>query len=155
MSRMFYYALDFNQPIGNWNVSKVTDMNYMFAAMGSSTDFNQDISQWDVFQVTDMSYMFANAVVFNQDITIWLLRAARVTLTGMFQDATMKNTYSLGNTPTTAFFNFSGFAPTSKTELVSAIAGWINGSIDANTTISDSTQGSGKYGHIANWDVMT
>ncbi|WP_084418958.1 BspA family leucine-rich repeat surface protein [Arenibacter certesii] len=30
MSEMFYSANTFNQHIGNWDVSKVTDMNFMF-----------------------------------------------------------------------------------------------------------------------------
>ena len=42
-------------PIGAWDVSKVTDMSYMFA---DAKDFNQDISEWDVSKVTDMSWMF-------------------------------------------------------------------------------------------------
>lgn len=45
----------FNQPIGNWDVSSVTDMSNMFFA----SEFNQPIGNWDVSSVTDMSYMFA------------------------------------------------------------------------------------------------
>jgi len=30
MSGMFNGARDFNQPIGTWNTSKVTEMDYMF-----------------------------------------------------------------------------------------------------------------------------
>jgi surface protein len=40
---MFYGATAFNQAIGNWNVSKVTDMSYMFRQTGS---FNQDLCAW-------------------------------------------------------------------------------------------------------------
>ena len=42
---MFVGATLFNQPIGNWNVSKVTDMSNMFH--GDSA-FNPDISAWNV-----------------------------------------------------------------------------------------------------------
>lgn len=38
---------------------------------GDSTTFNQDIGSWDVSQVTDMSYMFNNALSFNQNINAW------------------------------------------------------------------------------------
>ena len=40
MREMFSSANAFNQPIGNWNVSKVTDMALMFQ---SATVFNQPI----------------------------------------------------------------------------------------------------------------
>jgi surface protein len=35
---------DFNQPIGNWDVSKVQTMDEMFY----NSDFNQDISKWQI-----------------------------------------------------------------------------------------------------------
>jgi surface protein len=58
----------FNQPIGSWNVSKVTSMQEMFRASGA---FNQDISSWNVSGVTDMSLMFYDATAFNQNIGGW------------------------------------------------------------------------------------
>ena len=42
----------FNQPIGSWDVSKVTDMSEMFR---SNFAFNQDIGGWDVSSVTNFS----------------------------------------------------------------------------------------------------
>ena len=54
MSELFRLR-DFNQPIGNWDVSNVTDMSFMFA---STSSFNQPIENWDVSNVTDMSGMF-------------------------------------------------------------------------------------------------
>ncbi|MDZ5619484.1 BspA family leucine-rich repeat surface protein [Nocardioides bizhenqiangii] len=56
----------FNQPIGDWDVSQVTDMSYMF----SETPFNQPIGDWDVSQVTDLSWMFFRSD-FNQPIGGW------------------------------------------------------------------------------------
>jgi surface protein len=64
---MFAYATNFNQAIGNWNVSRVTTLNNMFEEAKS---FNQDISNWDVSKVTTMSDMFWRAP-FNQDLCAW------------------------------------------------------------------------------------
>jgi surface protein len=41
--------------IENWDVSKVTDMSFMF---NKAKSFNEDISNWDVSNVTDMEWMF-------------------------------------------------------------------------------------------------
>jgi surface protein len=54
--------------ISTWNVSSVTNMEYMFS---SASAFNQDISAWDVSSVTNMYGMFYLASEFNQDISAW------------------------------------------------------------------------------------
>ena len=51
MYQMFYKASGFNQPLNNWDVSSVTNMQQMFDA---ATSFNQDLSDWDVSNVTTM-----------------------------------------------------------------------------------------------------
>jgi surface protein len=68
MSGMFNNAASFNQPLGTWITSSVTNMSNMF---GGATNFNQNISFWDVSSVTNMSGMFLNATVFEQDLGSW------------------------------------------------------------------------------------
>ena len=52
-------------PIGDWDVSAVTDMMGLFYNISY---FNEDISTWDTGAVTDMESMFYDAVNFNQDL---------------------------------------------------------------------------------------
>ena len=68
MHDMFNYASGFNQPLNSWDVSKVTDMNRMFE---NARTFNQPIGKWDTSKVTDMRHMFAAAKAFDQDLSNW------------------------------------------------------------------------------------
>ena len=68
MQGMFGGAYVFNQNIGTWNVSSVTNMQGMF---GGASVFNQNISTWNVSSVTNMINMFVNASSFNQDLSGW------------------------------------------------------------------------------------
>jgi surface protein len=77
---MFQWANTFNQTIGNWNTTKVTDMYSMFLKADA---FNQDINTkevnvngatyvaWDTSSVTTMGYMFWKVVTFDQNIRGW------------------------------------------------------------------------------------
>ena len=86
MSGMFRNS-KFNQPIGNWDTTNVTDMNNMF---NSAVQFNQPIGNWDTTNVTDMNNMFNSAVQFNQPIGSW--NVSKVTnMEGMFQSASVFN----------------------------------------------------------------
>jgi len=75
------------QPIGSWDVSRVTNMEYLFAG---NDDFNKDISQWDVSNVTNMSYMFMGARNFNKPLNNWNVRNV-TNMSYMFSDAASFN----------------------------------------------------------------
>ena len=45
-------ASAFNQAIGNWDTSSVSE--YVAVCFGSASDFNQDIGDWDTSSVTRM-----------------------------------------------------------------------------------------------------
>jgi surface protein len=80
---------NFNQNIGSWDTSNVTNMRLMF--LDAST-FNQNISDWNTSNVTDMGGMFYRASVFNQDISGW--NTSNVTdMISMFRNATSFNQY--------------------------------------------------------------
>ena len=67
-------------PISDWDVSRVTDMNGLFAG---TAEFNADISNWGTAAVTRMDMMFAGALVFKGDISNWNT-AAVTRMDGMF-----------------------------------------------------------------------
>ena len=85
MNRLFGNGVEqnFNQDIGDWDMSSVTNTSYMF---DSARGFNQDISDWDVSNVSNMSNMFTGAAAFNQNISVWNMESA-TTLFNMFFNA--------------------------------------------------------------------
>ena len=72
MNSVFAHS-DFNQPIGNWDLSNVTTTYGMFE---KCYNFNQPIGDWDTSNVTTMRRMFdntssTNKMSFDQDIGSW------------------------------------------------------------------------------------
>ena len=68
LSPLGYCPTGAHGPLGEWDVSRVTDMGAMFS--GASA-FNVDLSEWDVSNVTDMFSMFNNAGSFQSDLSEW------------------------------------------------------------------------------------
>jgi surface protein len=81
-------ASAFNQPIGSWDVTNVTRMDFMFNA---ATAFNQNIGSWNVINVTNMiaimqSKTSANYSAANLDAIYngWSLLTLKPTVTSNF-----------------------------------------------------------------------
>lgn len=65
-------------PIGDWDVSKITDLSYVFCADANSwahqdcntncQNFNENISNWNTSRVTKLDHTFAHQVYFNQPL---------------------------------------------------------------------------------------
>jgi hypothetical protein len=71
LSRLFEYSDRTNEQfkgIADWDVSRVEDMNSMFAG---AENFNQSLNNWDVSNVEEMGSMFWYAKNFDQPLNKW------------------------------------------------------------------------------------
>ena len=71
MEGMFAHCIKFNSPLDKWDVSKVTNMKLMF---WYCHQFDQNINSWDTSSVTDMDSMFWHCYNFNKPLDNWDVR---------------------------------------------------------------------------------
>jgi surface protein len=87
MVRLFKNCTSFNQPLENWNVSRVGFMTTMFEGCVA---FNQDLSRWNVSRVINMMRMFRGCT----SLTInpgWQINQETIT-TQMFLETPLQGT---------------------------------------------------------------
>jgi len=83
----FLFSKTFNEPLNNWNVSKVENMYSMFEG---ATSFNQPLNNWNVSKVNNMTNMFKGATSFNQPLNEWNVSNVKY-MYSMFYGATSFN----------------------------------------------------------------
>ena len=143
MSAMFYNSSAFNQDIGNWDVSSVIDMTQMFY----NSAFNQDIGNWDTSSVTEMTWMFRDNSAFNQDIGNWDVSSV-IDMGQMFYHSAFNQ--DIGNWNTSSVTNMR-FMFGNDTAFNQDIGNWdVSSVIDMRGMFNDNTAFNQDIG---NWDV--
>jgi len=96
MSRVFLNK-NFNEPLTNWDVSNVIDMSEMFCGCHN---FNQPLNHWNVSNVNNMFGMFQNCYKFNQPLDRWNVSnvtSMRLMFYGCYEFNQSLNTWDVSN----------------------------------------------------------
>jgi hypothetical protein len=108
MAHIFNWATAYNQPLNNWDVSKVVHMNNAFQ---NAQNFNQPLDKWDTSACQNMGHMFAGAESFHQSLNSWDVHNV-LWLDNMFKEATSFNfpldSWNLSNALISTASMFSG-----------------------------------------------
>ena len=174
MTYMFYNNNTFNQPIGDWNTSSVTNMSGLFkntpynqplnnwdvsnvldmGEMFNGASYNQPLDNWNVSSVTDMDAMFQYTGSFNQDISGW--DVSNVTnMNNMFQYADSFNQpIGIWNTSSVTRMNSMFASSPSRTSLFNQpIGGWDVSNVTFMANIFNNADTFNQ--DISSWDVSS
>jgi len=87
MNKLFYNCIEFNEALDDWEVDNVTNMHKMFY---KCYNFDKPLNSWIVSNVTDMEGMFSYCRNFDQPLDHW--NVSNVTnMTDMFYECEMFN----------------------------------------------------------------
>jgi surface protein len=146
IQEMFKHS-SFDQPIGDWNVSSVTNMEGMFA----NSPFNQPVGDWDVSSVTKTDWMFSDATSFNHPIRDWNVSSV-TNMTNMFNNASSLSASNKGKIQKT--FSSNANWPYDWVEFVTYESITDANFQDAlNLWFSDEANATYTYGNISDWNV--
>jgi surface protein len=148
----------FNQAIGSWDTSFVTNMSSMFANNDGLSSFNQDIGGWNVRKVTTFANMFNTATAFNNGGAPMLWSAGggigndssvtTINMNNMFLGATAFNA-AIGGWNTSKVTNMSGMFQS--TSFDKAIDEWV---VTAVTNMNNMFNGNAVFNQpILYWTV--
>jgi surface protein len=90
----------FNQPLNNWNMSKVTNASQMFRGMKT---FQGSLAGWNLSACTNLADMFSSSS-FSGDVSGWVLPS---NISGLFRNAWSFNNSSIINWDTSGVTNMS------------------------------------------------
>jgi hypothetical protein len=105
MAHAFNGLQKFNSPISTWDMSLVTNTDFMFS---NCLSFNQPLTNWNLRSVVSMIGMFENAETFNQNLSSVKINPNIQTLHNLFSGAiNFNNGAAQGNTTTPLGVNWN------------------------------------------------
>jgi hypothetical protein len=141
MNELFRNRRTFNESLNNWDVSNVTDMNGMFSGCSA---YNHSMDNWNVSRVVDMSFMFKNTT-YNQSLNMWNVSNVK-SMSGMFN-------YSQYNQPLNNW-NVSNVITMSGMFLISQYNHPLNNWIVSNVKLMDSMFKNSVFNYdLSQWNV--
>lgn len=149
LAYLFEGERTFNQDIGTWDVSTITNFDHMF---DGAWIFNESIENWDLSSATSVEYMFKDASAFDQNVNNWDFTNV-TSVKGMFENATSFNNgisteLNLTNTSNVTDFSFM-FAGASSFNTLCTM------DFSSATTFESMFENAGSYNQSCGWANTT